>query len=196
MANDSDSADEELVERSLSGDDRAFEELVRRYEGRARRLAFGFVRDFEAAEDVTQDAFLRAYRKLSSLGERSSFRSWLFQIVANRARDELRRRKVRGETGDLEEAERLEVVEVAAEVRIHRADLTRQIAKIIAELPDQSRVPLLMKEHGEMTYAEIASALGIPQGTAQIRIHRARLKIRARLQELGLMKSEGEGESA
>lgn len=180
-------SDEELVERAIEGDEASFEVLVERYHGRARRLAFGFVRDFEAAEDVAQDAFLRAFRKLRSLGDRSSFRSWLFQIVANRARDEIRRRKVRRETADLEEAEKLEAPADEPEAVVYRSAVARTIRELIDELPEKSRVPLLMKETGDMTYAEIASALGIPQGTAQIRIHRARLKIRGRLKEMGLL---------
>ncbi|MEM1250490.1 MAG: sigma-70 family RNA polymerase sigma factor [Acidobacteriota bacterium] len=185
------SSDEHLVARAVDGDEAAFEQLVVRYNGRARRLAFGFVRDAEAAEDVAQEAFLRAYRKLSTLGERASFRSWLFQIVANRARDELRRRKVRRESADLEEAERVESDDVPPDVRAYRSALSKRIRELIDELPEKSRTPLLMKETGEMTYAEIAEALGIPMGTAQIRIHRARLKIRSQLDELGLLPSAG-----
>ena len=183
--------DEELVGRAIRGDDDAFDSLVLRYHGRVRRLAFTFVRDAEAAEDVAQDSFLRAYRKLGSLGDPSAFKSWLFQIVANRSRDLLRQWAKRGDRGTMEEAE--ELPEEGAEdpvERLDRRDLARAVARIIQQLPEKSRVPLLMKESAEMTYAEIARTLDIPQGTAQIRVHRARLALRARLRASGLLSEE------
>ncbi len=181
-------SDQELVRRAVAGDESAFEELVLRYHGRARRLAYGFVRDFDLADDVAQDAFLRAYRKLSGLADGTAFRSWLFQIVANRCRDELRRRKTRGESASLDDIAEMEEPGAAdLEHRLHDSRMVEVLADLIAELPEAMRTPLVMKENGEMTYAEIAQSLGIPQGTAQIRVHRARLKLRAEMRARGLL---------
>lgn len=178
--------DATLVQRFRAGDPAAFSELVERYEARARRLAYGFLRDQQGAEDVAQDSFLQAYRRIRSLKQPSSFRSWLFSIVVNRARDELRHR------GRFEEVEDLEVPLREASTApdelqtAESRELRGYLRRFIADLPVKYREPLLLKEVEGMTYAEIADLLEIPMGTAQIRIHRARLRLRDRLQTLGI----------
>lgn len=178
--------DATLVLRFREGDPTAFSTLVERYEARARRLAYGFLRDAQAAEDVAQDSFLQAYRRIRSLKQPSSFRSWLFSIVVNRARDELRHR------GRFEEVEDLEVPLREASNAPDELQTTESrelrgfLQRFIAELPSKYREPLLLKEVEGMTYAEIAEMLGIPMGTAQIRIHRARLRLRDRLTAHGV----------
>ncbi|HVS65664.1 MAG TPA: RNA polymerase sigma factor [Thermoanaerobaculia bacterium] len=186
--------DATLVLRFREGDGEAFSVLLERYEARARRLAYGFLRDSQGAEDVAQDSFLQAYRRIRSLKQPSSFRSWLFSIVVNRARDELRHRGRFEEVEDLEvplrEASNAPDEQQTAESRELRVYLRR----FIAELPTKYREPLLLKEVEGMTYAEIAELLQIPMGTAQIRIHRARLRLRERLQSLGIhVSNEGIG---
>jgi RNA polymerase sigma-70 factor (ECF subfamily) len=181
-------ADQELVEGSRRGDLEAFERLVVRYEARVRRLAFAFVRDESLAEDVTQDTFLQALRRIDSLKQAASVRSWLFSIAVNRARDELRRRSrwVPADFGP--DAERGPVAtDATGEDRVLQRQQRGHLQRVIAELPDRYRVPLLLKEVEGMTYQEIGRMLGIPMGTAQIRIHRARLRLREQLRGLGLL---------
>jgi RNA polymerase sigma-70 factor, ECF subfamily len=181
-------SDFELVQGSRRGDHQAFEALVQRYEARIRRLAFAFVRDESLAEDVAQDTFLQALRRIDSLKQATSVRSWLFSIAVNRARDELRRR-ARWAPGDFgSDAEQGPVAtDQSGEERVMQLQLRGHLRRVIDELPDRYRVPLLLKEVEEMTYAEIARTLGIPMGTAQIRIHRARLRLRESLRKLGLV---------
>ena len=90
-------ADEDLVVRFRDGDEAAFETLVKRYEARIRKLAFGYLRDRMLAEDVAQESFLQAYQRIGTLGRPAAFRSWLYRIAINRAHDELRRRARKGE---------------------------------------------------------------------------------------------------
>lgn len=179
-------ADSELVRAFAAGDTAAFERLVERYEQPIRRLAFGFVRDHALAEDIAQETFVRAFRRIRSLAEPSSFRSWLFSIALNGSRDELRRRAKFAAVDDLDSALRDFRGAMSGERRLESREAGRWLARLIAELPERQREPLLLKEASGMTYAEIAVQLGVPMGTVQIRIHRARLKLRQQLTELGL----------
>lgn len=85
--------DLELVEKVKAGDRKAFSELVKRHQRSVLRLSLRFVKDMGAAEDVTQDAFIKAYEKLNSFEGRASFKSWLFQIAVNTARNKIRESK-------------------------------------------------------------------------------------------------------
>jgi RNA polymerase sigma-70 factor, ECF subfamily len=179
-------SDETLVARFRAGDEGAFEVLVRRYEASLRKLAFGYLRDRMLAEDVAQESLLVAYQRIGSLGHAEAFRSWLYRIATNRAHDYLRRISRKGEIGGEEGEDRIRELEAPgdATARLVSRDLGRRLAGAVAELPEKYRRPLLLKEIEGMTYAEIAELLGWPMGTVQIRIHRARLRLRERAREL------------
>ena len=178
--------DEALVARFRAGDEAAFEALVRRYEASLRKLAFGYLRDRMLAEDVAQESLLIAYQRIGSLGHAEAFRSWLFRIATNRAHDFLRRVARKGEVGGEEGEERIGELEepTDATARLVARDLGRRLSGALAELPEKYRRPLLLKEIEGMTYAEIAELLGWPMGTVQIRIHRARLRLREQAKKL------------
>lgn len=179
--------DENLVAAFLGGDEGAFERLVERYEAKIRQLAYGYVRRRETAEDVAQDTFLQAYQKLHTLGRHQAFRSWLYRIAVNRCHDELRRL---GRQTDLPSEEELDeelrrTSQPASGDRLVEArQIGRRLASSLADLPRKQRDPLLLKEVLGMTYAEIAELFGWPLGTVQIRIHRARLRLRLELDDL------------
>lgn len=175
-----------LVVRFRDGDEAAFELLVRRYEVPVRKLVYGYVRDTMAAEDIAQESFLQAYQRIDSLGKVEAFRSWLYRIAINRARDELRRRARKGELAGEEGEERVmqEPDPIALGDRLEARELGRSLFLAIAELPEKYRRPLILKEVEGMTYAEIGELLGWPMGTVQIRVHRARLRLRDELAHL------------
>lgn len=180
-------SDAHFVERVRGGDESAFDLLVDRYESAVRRLAFGYLRDEQLAEDVAQEAFLQANEKLHTLADPAAFRSWLFMIAANRSRDELRRRARWVDTPELPEiALYPSQEEMPATRRAQSKELGKHLARLLSELPDKYRTALMMKELEELTYAEIAARLGIPMGTVQIRVHRARLRLRDQLAKLGI----------
>ncbi|MDX1382423.1 MAG: sigma-70 family RNA polymerase sigma factor [Thermoanaerobaculia bacterium] len=179
--------DEILVARFLEeGDESAFETLVRRYEAPLRKVAFGYLRDTMLAEDVAQEAFLQAYQRLDTLGRAEAFRSWLYRIAINRAHDHLRRMARKKELAGEEGEERIRQLEdpVRLPQRLEDRDFGRRLAGTLAQLPEKYRRPLMLKEIEGMTYAEIAELLGWPMGTVQIRIHRARLRLRERARQL------------
>ncbi len=179
--------DVELVRRASAGDGAAFEALVLRYETPLRKLVYGYVLNWEVAEDVAQDAFLLAYRKLGDLGESAAFKSWLYRIAINRAHDELRRSARWGRRLDrnVGEEELAELPAAGAESAVESRLLRRALVRELARLPKSQRSAVVLKDVVGMKYVEIAEFLGCPIGTAQIRVHRGRQKLRRRLGEPG-----------
>ena len=181
-------SDDQLLSQFLAGDERAFETLVGRYEAPLRKLVYGLVRDWALAEDVAQDAFLRAYQKASTFRGGSSVKAWLYRIAINRAHDELRRIRRKREIS-LESAEigRLELDEsrtASAEALAAVRELERHVAMALSEMREEYRTALMLREMEGLTYREIAELLGWPLGTVQIRVHRGRLELRSRLGQL------------
>jgi RNA polymerase sigma-70 factor (ECF subfamily) len=184
-------SDERLLTRFLDGEEEAFEALVVRYEAPLRKLAYGLVRDWGLAEDVAQDAFIRAYRKAATYRGGASVKAWLYRIAINRAYDELRRLQRKKEVpleqaGHLELAERARLAgdQASTHAMAEAKELQTYIARALAELRPDYRTPLVLREIEGMTYREIAEFLDWPLGTVQIRIHRGRLELRSRLAAL------------
>lgn len=179
------SEDSDLVRRASAGDGSAFEALVLRYETPLRKLVYGYVLNWEVAEDVAQDAFLLAFRKLGDLGESAAFKSWLYRIAINRAHDELRRSARWGRRLDRNVGEEAlaELPADGAESAVESRLLRRALVRELARLPKSQRTAVVLKDVVGMKYVEIAECLDCPIGTAQIRVHRGRQKLRRRLGE-------------
>lgn len=166
-------ADEVLLDRFVHGDERAFEELVVRYEARVRNLVLGVLRDRALAEDVAQDAFLTAYRKARHFRGTGSFRGWLYRIALNRAQDELRRRKRRAEEPELQPGYN------EPSSRPHEGlDIGWDLQRALEAIKPEHRTAVVLREVEGLSYREIAEALDWPLGTVQTRVHRARLELR------------------
>ncbi len=181
--------DAACVERALAGDGTGFEALMRRHHAALARMLRAIVRNPEDAEDLLQETFLRAYRYLHRFDRSRPFGPWVMCIGANLARNHLRRRRVRAEVsleeGGGEEGESSFEGAWLADVRSvqeleHRALLART-REALAGLPEELRAVLEMRLLGEMSYKEIAAALGLPIGTVMSRLSRARSRIQATL---------------
>ena len=184
-------SDEKLLARFLDGGEEAFEALVVRYEAPLRKLAYGLVRDWGLAEDIAQDAFIRAYRKATTFRGGASVKAWLYRIAINRAYDELRRLRRKKEI-PLENAPVPEQTRASTEAIVEGRELKRRIVLALATLRPEYRTPLVLREIEGMTYREIAEFLGWPLGTVQIRVHRGRLELRLHLAELKKSVTGGE----
>lgn len=196
------SEDEELIAACIRGETAALDELVRRYRDPLLGFIFSMVRDYQAAEEVFQDTWLRVYAKAGKFKPGKKFRTWLYAIAANRSRDELRkmaRRKVlwldsplgRGEEdGDATHGEMLESplpgpADVAA-AREFGAVLDRELAGLTRA---HREVVVLSRLNG-LTYREIARVLGVPAGTVRSRLHYALEHLRRNLGGWGGEKNE------
>lgn len=184
--------DQQLVERAQRGDKHAFELLVAKYQRRLGRLISRFVRNSAEAEDVTQDAFIKAYRALPSFRGDSAFYTWLYRIGINTAKNHLVAQGRRAPTStpfDADEAEDFEDAALLHEVATPENELmSKQVVEVVnsslQELPDDLRTALTLREIEGLSYEEIAVVMDCPIGTVRSRIFRAREAIAANLRPL------------
>jgi RNA polymerase sigma-70 factor, ECF subfamily len=186
-----DDTDQQLVQRVQAGDKSAFNLLVLKYQHRVLKLVGRFVSDAAEAEDVAQDAFLKAYRALASFRGESAFYTWLYRIAINTAKNALvanRRRPVDFNL-DLQDPEQYE-----RQARLKDEDtpegvlLTDEIREVVErameQLPEDLRRAIVLRELEGMSYEEIAEAMDCPVGTVRSRIFRAREAIDKKLKPL------------
>ncbi len=184
--------DQQLVERAQRGDKHAFELLVAKYQRRLGRLISRFVRNAAEAEDVTQDAFIKAYRALPAFRGDSAFYTWLYRIGINTAKNHLVAQGRRAPTStpfDAEESEDFEDAALLHEVATPENELmSKQVVEVVnaslQELPDDLRTALTLREIEGLSYEEIAAVMDCPIGTVRSRIFRAREAIAANLRPL------------
>lgn len=169
--------DTEAIEAARKGDQEAFCALVARYQDVAFRTAYLIVRDSAQAEDVAQEAFVRAYQNLRSFRESEPFRPWVLRIVTNLALNEVRSRTRR--RGLLERVARLRQEPLPAPEREVELDEDRELLwRAINELREEDRVVLYLRYFLELPEREIALAIGHPPGTVKSRLSRASGRLR------------------
>ncbi len=178
-------ADATLVERARAGDRRAFDELARRYSRRLFGLVLRWTRDPDQAQDLTQEALVRAWRGLARFEGGQEFRSWLFRIALNLATDQARARRRHRSVplSEMTEGELGEAPGERTEERLDREQLAGRLEAGLARLSPEHRAVLLLRAREEMSYDEIAATLGVPRGTVMSRLARARLQLRAWLEQ-------------
>ena len=180
-------ADLQLIDATLSGDTRAFDELVRRYQDRLVHSLEHTLGSRDDALDVAQQAFVLAWKKLSSFRREAGFYSWLYRIAHNFAISRIRRPKISSRSLDhLHEAAGFEPADIhsesAPEYPMLQAEQIQMVQKALLEIVEEFRQPLVLKEIDGFSYEEIARILGIPLGTVRSRIFRARQELIAKLQ--------------
>jgi RNA polymerase sigma-70 factor (ECF subfamily) len=184
--------DQQLVARAQRGDKRAFELLVMKYQRKLGRLLSRWVRDPAEVEDVTQEAFIKAYRALPSFRGESAFYTWLYRIAINTAKNYLVAlgRRAPTTTGfDNEEAEGFEDAEQLRDSNTPETELEgKQVAAVVNKameaLPEDLRTAITLREIEGLSYEEIADAMNCPIGTVRSRIFRAREAIATELRPL------------
>lgn len=174
----------DLVQRAQEGDSRAFGELVEAHQGFAYHVALRAVGNSQDAEDVVQEAFVRAWRSLAGFRIESRFRTWLYRIVVNLCYSQLPR--LRKELNLLAAPNGQEVVPDRSptsdpELRMEDKQVLGKLQEQINQLPGRYQILLLLRHREGCSYAEIAEIMDLPLGTVKTGIHRARKRLKAGL---------------
>jgi len=183
--------DRALVRAAQRGDEKAFRQLVERYQRRVVQLALGMTKDPDEAMDIAQETFVKVHRYLPSFKGDSSFFTWTYRIAMNLCLD-AQRRKGRAERVDLEQGDEAEL-EAAMDPpssalagpqrQTLNAELRGKIEDALASLSENHRAILILRELEGLSYEELAKVLGIRKGTVMSRLFHARLKMQNKLRE-------------
>jgi RNA polymerase sigma-70 factor (ECF subfamily) len=183
--------DKQLIERVKKGEKAAYDLLVLKYQQRIVNLVSRFVRNQSDALDVTQEAFIKAYRALPNFRGESAFYTWLYRIAVNTAKNHLavQSRRPSGNNYDVSEIEQIEGADALKEQAtpeslLLRDELQATVLKAIEDLPEDLKTAIMLREIEGLSYEEIASVMECPIGTVRSRIFRAREAIESEMKPL------------
>lgn len=180
--------DRALIEATLTGSQAAFEALIARHQEKIFRLLQRFTRDAAEVEDLAQEVFLKAYRRLHTFQFGSAFYTWLYRVAVNTANDAVQRRKrspVRAveDPGVFESADAQDGP-AAPDRSMLEGELVQATRVVLDRMPEKFRNILVLREFEDLSYEEIAASLGCALGTVESRLFRARARFRELLEEL------------
>lgn len=182
--------DQEVVDRVRSGDTALYEIIMRRYNQRLYRVTYAILRDDAEAEDVIQDAYVRAYQHLDQFAGYAPFSTWLTRIAVHEALRRLRLRKRSQQFGDIEHDEEsfmndaetnIAETSLDPEQRASNAELGQLLEEAVLDLPEQYRTVIMLRDVEELSTAETAAALDLTEQNVKVRLHRGRAMMRDRL---------------
>lgn len=171
-------ADQELVDEVKRGDKGAFSELVKRHQSALLRTCTRMVKDEELAEDIVQETFVKVFRKIHLFEGRSSFKSWLYQIALNTARNKLRSNRL-----DMVSIDHVQLsTQATAESSLVENDIRAILKYEVDRLPDRQRMALELRIYEDLSFQEIADAMECPYDTAKANYRHGLLKIKSALE--------------
>ena len=186
--------DLDLVKQAQAGDTGAFDQLVSRYRNRVFGMIYNMVHNEQDAWDLAQDSFLKAWKSIARFRGQSSFYTWIYRIVMNVTIDWLRKKQVRGEGAEFDDAIQLKEIDPASRTvphadalpheRMEHKEIRTRIDAAITQLSPEHRAVILMKEIEDMQYHEIAESLGCSIGTVMSRLFYARKKLQNLLRDV------------
>jgi len=181
----------ELIKKAKKGDIAAFEELVRLHEKKVYTIAYKYMGNYEDAGDITQETFIKAYQVIETFRGEASFGTWVYRIAANKALDELRKRK-KFQITSLEEEIELEAGSVSKEIAAEDAtpeeyylqqETGQYLQQLLNEMREEYKVVIIMREVEGRTYEEMAKALDCSLGTVKSRLSRARNHLKEKIMQ-------------
>ena len=174
-------SDSELIQLARSGDDHAYDQLLKKYKQSVYNLVFRMVRDIQEAEDLTQESFIKAFSSLAQFNEEYAFSTWLYKIATNNCIDYFRKRKLQTysldkpiQYKDSEIQQEIPDPELNPEKSILADERHSIIQDAISTLPEKYYTAIVLRHNEERSYEEIAEILELPLGTVKARIFRAR----------------------
>jgi RNA polymerase sigma-70 factor (ECF subfamily) len=190
MESDRKLEDKKLIELALNGDETGFRSLLEKYRNLVFSIMLKMVRNKQEAEDLTQEAFMKAFASLSSFNDEFAFSTWLMKIASNNCIDFLRKKKLK--TYSIHEPiqykdEKIEIEipdqDPTPERTLIQSERSRMIEQTINELPERYRYVIILRHKEEKSYEEIAEIMNLPLGTVKAQIFRAREILNKRLKE-------------
>jgi RNA polymerase sigma-70 factor (ECF subfamily) len=181
MNEDKGDLDLNLVERTMAGDESAFERLVNKYQHSVLNTIYRYIGNYNEAEDIAQDVFVKVWRNIKSFKGKAKFSTWLYRIAVNQCLDYRRKRKEKTVSLDntLEESKIPESLTVGLDFeRQKKAEIVRQA---INELPDNQRAALILAKYDDKSYQEIAQIMGISLASVASLIFRAKERLKDKL---------------
>lgn len=166
--------DFQLIEEVQRGQRASFSELVKRHQRGLLRLSMRFMKDLDCAQDVVQEAFIKAYEKLSLFEGRSSFKSWLYQIAVNTAKNKLREN--RHQFSDIEDVSI--GIEATAEKNLVHQAVGEILQREVDQLPFKQKTALVLRVYEDLSFAEIAQIMECPYDTAKANYRHALMKLK------------------
>lgn len=173
-----------LVQQSLEGEEEAFGALVKKYKTKVFNMAYSFTRDREAADDLAQEVFIKAYYALGKFKFKSGFGTWLYRIAVNHIKDHLRKQKKERHVSFDDVYQESKLSQDAADRREDAREKESRIKLLhqaLQSLPQKHRVILTLRDIQGHSYEEIASILNLSPGTVDSRLHRARKMLREKI---------------
>jgi len=177
---DTGTSDAALVEQCRRGNTRAFDELVGKYQKTLFNVALRMTADYDASEEVTQQAFVRAYERISSFDPRFKFFSWMYRILVNTALDHLKERRRHDRLDDEVPSDEPDPSDLG-----EREDSEAMLQAGLMDLTAEQRAVIVLRHFEDLTYEEIGAVLGIPEKTVKSRLFSARMQLRAVLVKRG-----------
>lgn len=174
-----------LLRQSKAGDIASFERLIERHQQIAFNIAYRMTGNEEDAKDMAQEAFIKVYKSIGSFREDASFSTWLYRIVVNTCKDELRKHRLKVVSLDQpidadESSIRIEIPDLsqAPETIMEQKSLQEALQLALGSLPEQNRVAVVMRDVQGFSYEDIALCINVPVGTVKSRINRGRSMLR------------------
>ena len=187
---------EQLIERCLQGNQRAWDQIVTRYWRKVFNVAYKFVGRHDQAEDLTQEIFLKIFKALGTFDRRANFQTWLISVSRNLCIDHYRSVRKERELVD-RSVDAADVSPISAEpdalVILERGDRRAMLHRALAQLPETLRTAVLLHDIQELSYREIADRLALPEGTVKSRISRGRHELARHIRRLLSDEEPGEG---
>lgn len=177
-------ADSELVQEVKAGNRNSFSMLMERHQRGLLRLSLRFTREQSSAEDIVQESFIKAYQKIDLFEGRSSFKSWLYQIAVNTARNRLRSRNQ-----EMVSLDELSLgVSAGAELELLQTDVKKIIRAEVENLPERQKLALKLRIFEDLSFKEIADIMACPYDTAKANYRHALMKLKSNLEKLHAIK--------
>ena len=168
-------ADLELVQQVKEGDQLAYSELVKRHQKVLFRVVLKFCRDMDLAEDVLQESFIKAYQKIHQFEGRSSFKSWLFRIAINTAKNKLR--SLRSEQVSIDDVQ--VSMNAEAESGLLQEAVQKRLTEEIEQLPSKQKTAVLLRVYEDLSFKEIAQIMDCPYDTVKANYRHGLMKLKA-----------------